>query len=460
MNFYGISLDGKEPSASTQADMLNLFDLLRPRPSSKPFIRIGDNKDGAYLVPDDLDGITACFSPGVNNVKDFEDAMVERFGIDCHMCDFSSDLENFATPLIEGRQTFQKKWLNPPPGDADSIALDDWVADKAPAGDLLLQIDIEGAEYRNLLLTSESVLSRFRVIVLEVHSLSYIMNSAILATVFMPFFKRLSDIFTVVHAHPNNCCGEFNIPGTNVKIPNVLELTYLRKDRIDEPAYPVLIPHPLDVTRNVINLPPLFLGEEWLEGPRPLESRVKMLEEIMDEQARVAAQAVPPVGQPHVDLIMRSLGTLGARLDVIAPSPNQPVTEVAVGRPYELSSAYGNTGTSGAVGPNGDFFFHTSLGQNQFIRIDLGQSRSIKTLKITNRLDQCFDRAKNLFAILSDIADGSGEVFHVPTSEDFVAGRNSVCEFTIPATNARFVTIITPDKTALHLSNVEIFAVA
>lgn len=34
--------------------------------------RIGSSNDGGYLVPDDLDGIKSCFSPGVANNSDFE----------------------------------------------------------------------------------------------------------------------------------------------------------------------------------------------------------------------------------------------------------------------------------------------------------------------------------------------------------------------------------------------------
>ena len=51
-------------------------------------------------------------APGVNNFKNFEDNLTKEHGIKCHMCDFSSNQENFRTPLIEGMQTFKKKWLD------------------------------------------------------------------------------------------------------------------------------------------------------------------------------------------------------------------------------------------------------------------------------------------------------------------------------------------------------------
>ena len=95
MNFLGIALNGDAAAPASLEEMLAVFELLKPKPSSHPLMRIGENCDGSYLVPEDLDGITACFSPGVNNFKHFEDTLVDTYGIDCHMCDFSSDVENF-----------------------------------------------------------------------------------------------------------------------------------------------------------------------------------------------------------------------------------------------------------------------------------------------------------------------------------------------------------------------------
>jgi hypothetical protein len=98
--------------------------IMKPKPSPYPLIRIGGDQDGAYLVPDVLQGIRACFSPGVNNTKSFEDDLTSNHGIPCHLCDFTSDIEAFETPLIEGMQTFKKKWLDIDQAE-DSISLDD-----------------------------------------------------------------------------------------------------------------------------------------------------------------------------------------------------------------------------------------------------------------------------------------------------------------------------------------------
>ena len=73
-SFYGVDIG--EPTGSTAAataEIVEVFELLKPKASKTPLIRIGGDSDGSYLVPDDLAGITACFSPGVNRIKYFED---------------------------------------------------------------------------------------------------------------------------------------------------------------------------------------------------------------------------------------------------------------------------------------------------------------------------------------------------------------------------------------------------
>jgi len=90
-NFYGVDLgDPGKLAAAAAGELVEVFELLKPKASKTPLIRIGGDIDGSYLVPDDLDGIAACFSPGVNRIKYFEDFLTDHYGIQSHMCDFTS----------------------------------------------------------------------------------------------------------------------------------------------------------------------------------------------------------------------------------------------------------------------------------------------------------------------------------------------------------------------------------
>lgn len=243
---------------------------MKPKPSPYLLIRIGGDQDGAYLVPDVLDGIRACFSPGVNNAKRFEDDLTTNHRIPCHLCDFTSDIEAFETPLIEGMQTFKKKWLDIDQSE-DSISLDDWVEEQCSGeqDDLLLQIDIEGAEYRNLLACKQSTIERFRIIAIELHRLDTVNKPTEFELELGPLLRRLDKSHICVHAHPNNCCGEFRVLGSDMVLPNIIELTFLHRHQFtqDKAAklYPPLLPHPLDIDCNVNELPPLLLEGKWID---------------------------------------------------------------------------------------------------------------------------------------------------------------------------------------------------
>ena len=236
-------------------------DKIVPVNGGIPLIRLGGEGDGGYLVPDDLQGIEACFSPGVNNFKDFEDSLVNTYRIRTYMCDYSSDVEKLRTPLIPQWQFFDKKWLDVEASDIN-LDLNRWVAENTSAGtDLLLQMDIEGAEFRNLLHATEATLARFRIIVLEVHYLHMLSNAEYFHGVFRPVFDKLSKHFACVHYHPNNCCGEATFG--DITVPKVLELTFLRRDRLKPTEELLLLPHPLDRT-NLPELPPMHAADFFL----------------------------------------------------------------------------------------------------------------------------------------------------------------------------------------------------
>jgi hypothetical protein len=281
-----ISEDFSADAPHASSTCLEVLEFLRPKPCPSRLIRIGGIRDGAYLVPDDLEGISACFSPGVNNIKEFEDELSLRYGLKCHMCDFSSAPERFRTPLVSNLQTFQRKWLRPC-ADSESITLEQWVNElTAPTEDLMLQMDIEGAEYENLLATNGLVLSRFRIIVLELHGFSSWKKTGSPSAELLQLSRKLQGSHVCVHAHPNNVSGDFIDSATGRNIPFFLEITLLRKDRFNVPVhnfFPVQLPNPLDIPRNSISRKPLHLNEKWLVDSRPDQaSKLKSLEDKLD----------------------------------------------------------------------------------------------------------------------------------------------------------------------------------
>lgn len=472
MKFYGIDVpDSSEDLSPEELEAWHdILAFLRPKPSPFPLLRIGGQGDGAYLLPDDLEGIAACFSPGVNNFKNFEDELLSRYDIASHMCDFSSDLALFRTPLVAGRQTFIKKWLDVP-GAADAISLGDWIAEKAPTGDLLLQMDIEGAEYRNLLATDPQYLRRFRVMVFELHRLEAFNSAPIFRAVLRPFFERLAQDFICIHVHPNNVAAPVSLKHAPLRIPQLLEITLLRKDRFEacppETRIAPDLPHPLDVQRNVLRRPPLFMDEAWLDQPLSTANRMRRLEielACLREDVKRAERDIDPHFKSSAAELTKLLAMLAAPPHA-APGgedPDPPLgVDIAQGKPFTLSSAYGGRPAQGRVAQAEPFFFHTDFQAGARITIDLETPSRIEGLRITNRAGLTHERARALFVIFHDQPDPTGgRAFAITSNAAFLSGADRQTSLRIPDVQARYVSVISPLRTALHFSNLEVFGLA
>ncbi len=257
-----LALAGAFPVPMTDTETLHSFiKTLHPIQQDKELIRLGPNGDGGYLVPDDLGGIEACFSPGVSNVSGFERDCANR-GMKIFLADKSVDAPGEQHELFE----FTKKFIGSV-SDEDFMTLDEWVNTRLvdSAADLMLQMDIEGYEYEVLLSTSQKLMTRFRILVIEFHDLDQLWNR--------PFFNIVSQAFRkilkthwCIHIHPNNCCGSVTSKG--IEIPRMMEFTFLRRDRMDhEPtSFRTDFPHPLD--RDNTDTPPLELPDCWYRGTR------------------------------------------------------------------------------------------------------------------------------------------------------------------------------------------------
>ena len=252
----GIFVDPMPPTSRLDA----LAQKLHPQQSQYPLVRMGSAADGGYLVPDDLQDIKACFSPGVDTFATFETDLLKR-GIGSHLADYSVD------KVPDGLQalSFVKKFVG---GNTAGhhVALEDWVMQFEPHAqndELILQMDVEGAEYETLLACPASVLAKFRIMVIEFHSVESWGHGDFLNIVEATFTKLLRSHF-IVHSHPNNAMGLVDMNG--FVAPRIFELSLLSRNRAT-PGAIATTPHPLDFP-NVNNMPPLDWGQCWVPRVR------------------------------------------------------------------------------------------------------------------------------------------------------------------------------------------------
>ena len=220
---------------------IGMMEAAKPWLTDHPLIRLGGDHDGGYLIPDDLQGIVACFSPGVSSQATFEEALLAR-GIRCYQVDASVERSPVKDhPLVQ----FERKFLGPTT-EGEFTTLADWINEKEPdpRGDLLLQMDIEGAEWLVLAATADAILRRFRIICIQFHDLDHLFAPFPFAIMESVFEKLLRE-FYVVHVHPNNW-SEVTAASRRYRVPSVLEYTFLRKDRVRQKSAASQFPHPLD----------------------------------------------------------------------------------------------------------------------------------------------------------------------------------------------------------------------
>jgi hypothetical protein len=244
------------PQATTE-ECLEILRLAAAEKYYGPVIRIGDAGDGSYIVPEDLSGIVASVSPGVNREYEF-DLELGRMGIKSYMFDASIDKPTDLTSMQEFHKLFLDTY-----DSRNTISLPKIVQNIGveQGQNLLLQMDIEGSEYRCINSTDVATLNRFAVIILELHDFNIFAKNKLFNRYWLrPFLIKLRQNHNVIHVHPNNQRETTTIHG--IDFPNVLEITLVHKlrwpSRNGEPFNTRL----LDFVTNK-NLPYTPLSDSW-----------------------------------------------------------------------------------------------------------------------------------------------------------------------------------------------------
>jgi hypothetical protein len=241
--------------STKKSEILDFIKILRPHSTEYELIRLGGNNDGGYLIPNDLSNVEFNLSPGVGKFFNFELDLLKK-NIPSYMCDASVD----SIPSELEGCIFVKKNIGPI-NKKDQISINEWIEninlhkDK----DLMMQMDIEGMEYETILSLSKKNIDYFRILVIEFHNLREIKNKFFFKIV-LSTFEKLLENFIICHIHPNNSCGINYI--SNVPIPNAIEVSFIRKDRVKKKNYTNSFPHSLDQP-SVKNLKDIFLPKIW-----------------------------------------------------------------------------------------------------------------------------------------------------------------------------------------------------
>lgn len=260
INKFLISFLGIKISKVKKPDISKIIKRWKPYDVGHKLIRIGGEADGGYLVPDILSKSSYLFSPGCGNVFSFEEEMLKR-NISSFITDHTVDInaEN------KKKFNFTKKKLNTY-NDENNITLSKWIKDSIPIEsqkDLILQMDIEGSEFKVILNADDEVLKKFNILIIEFHFYNFTGLDEFTNEIINNCLEKLLKNFDICHLHPNN--GTYYLHIGDVKLPRNLEFTFINKRFVKFRKEIETLPHRLD-RKNVPNKPDLKLEKYFYKN--------------------------------------------------------------------------------------------------------------------------------------------------------------------------------------------------
>ena len=211
-----------------------LYQFLCPKEvKGKTRILIGEKKDGCYVMLDDFENIKIAYSIGISYKIHFDKTLADK-GIDIYMYDHTID----KLPYENIRFHWKKIGLGGKSSILNNIqTLHDMIKENGHTEEknMILKIDIEGAEWNSLDKVSEDVLKQFKYILIEYHFFR------INLPLFFKVLRKMHKTHQVFYVH---CCPFVGIStfGNN-RICSAIEVSYIIRTGYefvkDKSIYPI-----------------------------------------------------------------------------------------------------------------------------------------------------------------------------------------------------------------------------
>jgi hypothetical protein len=220
-------------------------------------IRFGRERDGGYVMLDDLSGIDSAISCGIADETSWDMAIAER-GIPVIQVDDSVDAPIDHHPSW----AFHRRRVVGEANGPSEVSLADLLAMCPGETDSVIgKIDIEGSEW-DALPTAGDALLRLRQVVIEFHDLRRVIDPAWRVQA-MAVLRAIHATHQPVHVHGNNC-GQFVVIG-GVPVPDICEVTFALRSRYRFAPDAGHCPTPLDAP-NWPDFADLSFGRRTLDG--------------------------------------------------------------------------------------------------------------------------------------------------------------------------------------------------
>jgi hypothetical protein len=212
-----------------------IYHLIYPKKViGKNRILIGRKSDGCYVLLDDFENIKIAYSFGIANMIQFDDELAKR-GIDVYMYDHTIS----SLPYNNSKFHWSKIGICASNERTQDLkTLEDLMKENGHISEknMILKIDVEGAEWNSLNELNEDILRQFKYIAIEYHFIEPSKEEL--------YYNVIKKIHRSHQAFYLRCHGRENISPIRNRICLYLEVSYIiREGNIfgkDDSIYPIL----------------------------------------------------------------------------------------------------------------------------------------------------------------------------------------------------------------------------
>lgn len=216
-------------------------------------VRVGEKHDGGYIMLDDFARVQLAYSFGISDNVSWDKDIADR-GIDVFLYDHT--IEDL--PVQNERFHFFRKGIaeiDRPDDQLYSLRTFICKNNHEKEKNIILKMDIEGAEWNILDKMESDLLNMFGQIVLELHNMTIMDDASKIKNV----LNKLNATHAVVHVHGNNWSAALSY-GQGI-LPSSLEVTYVNREmycikEMDDVELPILIDE-----RNCCERDEFYLGK-------------------------------------------------------------------------------------------------------------------------------------------------------------------------------------------------------
>lgn len=223
-----------------QTQILETLSLLEVQSVTSGKVRIGGPNDGGYVMANDFERNSIAYSIGVGPQVQWDVEMAER-GLVIHQYDHTVP----GLPQEHPNFRYTPLGIAPDMTQADLITLEEMLTRNGHKhkSNMLLKIDVEGAEWDVFDALDHALLAKFDQIVVEFHGLEYLGSDSFRERC-NRVFRKLNFHHVPVHIHANNYSAVHLLE--NIPVPGVVELSYCLRSRFTFAPSEEIFPTELD----------------------------------------------------------------------------------------------------------------------------------------------------------------------------------------------------------------------